>query len=50
MRQIPTFSIAVGAMLLAFAWSLLQEPVDLREASLPMPTVASTMESGPVNN
>jgi hypothetical protein len=50
MREVPTFSIAVAAMLVAFAWSLLQEPVNLQEASLPMPTVASTMEPGPVSN
>ena len=50
MREVPTFSIAVGAMLLAFAWSFMQQSVDLREASLPMPTVANAMESGPIAN
>jgi hypothetical protein len=28
----------------------LQEPVKIQEASLPMPTVASSMEPGPINN
>lgn len=51
MKEIPTFTIAAGAMLVGLIWSLLQGPVQLQEASsLPLPTVASTTEVGTSNN
>jgi hypothetical protein len=37
-------------MLIALAWSILQGPAPVREASLPLPTIASTMDVGPVQN
>lgn len=51
MKEIPTFSIAVGAMLVAFAWSMLQGPAYPPDASsLPLPTIVSTIEAGTATN
>lgn len=50
MKEISRFLVAVGAMMIALVWSLMQEPSHLERAARPLPTVASTVEAGPVHN
>lgn len=51
MEKIPTFTIAAGAMLVALIWSLLQGPAQPGKfSSLPLPTIASTIEAGTASN
>ena len=42
MRGISRFLVAVGAMMIALVWSIMQEPPRVERAARPLPTVAST--------
>jgi len=50
MREISISLVAVGAMMVALVWSLMQEPPHLKSVSRPLPTIASTVGAGPVHN
>jgi len=50
MREISISLVAVGAMMVALVWSLMQEPPQLESVSRPLPTIASTVGAGPVHN
>jgi hypothetical protein len=51
MKEIPTLTIAAGAMLVALIWSLLQGPAQLQDtSSLPLPTIAGTVEASTAAN
>ena len=50
MRVVSRSMIAVGAMLLALVWSLAQAPSYFDGDARPLPTVPSTLETGPVQN
>jgi hypothetical protein len=50
MRGIPSYTIAIGAMLIALVWSVMQEPQRFEAPSRPMPTMASTVGTGSVQN
>jgi hypothetical protein len=50
MREISVSLIAVGAMMVALVWSLMQEPPHLESVSRPLPTIASTVGAGSIQN
>ena len=50
MRENSRFLVAVGAMLIALVWSVMQEPPRYRKAARPLPTMAGTVGTGSVQN
>jgi hypothetical protein len=50
MRENLISLIAVGAMMVALVWSVMQEPPRLESVSRPLPTIASTVGAGPVHS
>jgi hypothetical protein len=50
MREISRYLVAVGAMLIALVWSIMQEPPRIETAARPLPTMASTVGTGSVQN
>ncbi|MGD0265964.1 MAG: hypothetical protein ABSD47_13570 [Candidatus Methylomirabilota bacterium] len=50
MRKIPSYMIAIGAMVIALVWSVMQEPPRFDEGARPLPTMASTVGTGSVQN
>jgi hypothetical protein len=50
MRENSRYLVAVGAMLIALVWSVMQEPSRFEEGARPLPTMASTVGTGSVQN
>jgi hypothetical protein len=50
MREVSRFLVAVGAMVIALVWSIMQEPPRIETAARPLPTMAGTVGTGSVQN
>ncbi|MGA2500660.1 MAG: hypothetical protein ABSH20_23225 [Tepidisphaeraceae bacterium] len=50
MKNYSPFTIAVTALAIAFVWSLAKAQLDTEMAPMPLPTTASLIGTGPVNN
>ena len=50
MKNFSPFTIAVTAIAVAFVWSLAKAQLDEEMVPMPLPTTASLMGTGPVQN
>jgi hypothetical protein len=50
MKNYAPFTIAVTAIAIAFVWSLAKAQLDAEMVPMPLPTTASLIGTGPVNN
>ncbi|MEI8188543.1 MAG: hypothetical protein WCI75_02360 [candidate division NC10 bacterium] len=50
MKTFSPFTIAVTAIAVAFVWSLAKAQLDVEKVPMPLPTTASLIGTGPVNN
>ena len=50
MKNFSPFTIAVTAIAVAFVWSLAKAQLDEKMVPMPLPTTASLMGTGPVQN
>ncbi len=50
MKEVSRLLVAVGAMMIALVWSIMQEPPRAERTARPLPTIASTTGASSIQN